>query len=281
MSVILSGCSTEDNETSTSQNPDPVNNNPTVITAASLVIENTGANGITVSFSVSEEGSGSGITEVGVVWSSNPNPTINDNKVSYSSAGSYRSQLAFLNDDTTYYMRSYGTNSGGTIYGTESSISTLPTSQALVYDGDITLTSQQEVIDFGYQNYSKVTGTLAIWGYNYIDSLTPLQTILRVNKLDISGCLGLENLNGLEHLHTIDGSLTIFANEGLLNFNGLNSLTEIGDELDIHNNAHLISISNLLSLTNIPGNLKVVNNDQLPNLQGLQQIDSVGGVVKV
>lgn len=60
----------------------------------------------------------SAVTERGIVWSTHPSPTIDDNKVvSGSGIGSYSSALGGLTPGQTYYVRAYATNSEGTGYG--------------------------------------------------------------------------------------------------------------------------------------------------------------------
>ena len=75
--------------------------------------------------SVTSDGNGT-VTARGVCWSTNPNPTINDNKTSNGSGtGSFTSNLTNLTENTTYYVRAYATNEKGTSYGEEKSFKTL------------------------------------------------------------------------------------------------------------------------------------------------------------
>ena len=60
----------------------------------------------------------------GLVWSTNPNPTISlstktSDQFDNSGPGSFTSVISGLVPNTTYYMRSYATNSSGTSYGNE------------------------------------------------------------------------------------------------------------------------------------------------------------------
>ncbi len=74
---------------------------------------------------ISNDG-GATVTERGVCWSTNPNPTIADNKtVDGSGVGSFTSTISDLKTNTTYYVRAYATNSKGTAYGNEISFVTL------------------------------------------------------------------------------------------------------------------------------------------------------------
>ena len=63
---------------------------------------------------------GSFVTARGVCWSSSPNPTIDNNNnktIDGNSIGSFISSISGLSPNTTYYLRSYATNSVGTSYG--------------------------------------------------------------------------------------------------------------------------------------------------------------------
>jgi uncharacterized protein (TIGR02145 family) len=69
---------------------------------------------------------GAAITSAGVCWSTDPNPTVGDNKTSdIVATGPYSSYMTGLTMGTTYYVRAYATNSVGTSYGNEVSFTTL------------------------------------------------------------------------------------------------------------------------------------------------------------
>ena len=68
---------------------------------------------------VTEEG-GASVTKRGVCWSKGHNPTIGDGYVeSGEGVGEYTCELTGLEANTTYYVRAYATNSKGTGYGEE------------------------------------------------------------------------------------------------------------------------------------------------------------------
>jgi uncharacterized protein (TIGR02145 family) len=83
--------------------------------------------GATSGGSVSKSGGGNNTTERGVCYSTSPNPTIVDDKVtSGSSSGTFICILSGLVGNTTYYARAYATNStkGTTTYGNDVSFTT-------------------------------------------------------------------------------------------------------------------------------------------------------------
>ena len=69
------------------------------------------------------------ITSRGIVWDTNPDPTIENNNGQTSDgsgSGLFRSDLSDLQPNTEYYLRAYATNSGGTAYGDQESFITSP-----------------------------------------------------------------------------------------------------------------------------------------------------------
>ncbi len=80
---------------------------------------------------------GSPLIQRGVVWSTNPNPTLNnDFTVDGSGIGSFSSELSNLQEGTTYYVRAYAINSAGTAYGDELNFSTTPINEGIIsYEG--------------------------------------------------------------------------------------------------------------------------------------------------
>ena len=68
---------------------------------------------------------GATVTERGICWSTEHNPTTNDNHATNGSGtGSFTVEMANLNPNTTYYVRAYAINSVGTSYGEEVNFST-------------------------------------------------------------------------------------------------------------------------------------------------------------
>ena len=73
---------------------------------------------------VTDDG-GAEITDIGVCWSTSPNPTISSTKTSNGKGtGSFASSITGLTASTKYYVRAYATNSAGTSYGNEVTFNT-------------------------------------------------------------------------------------------------------------------------------------------------------------
>ena len=74
--------------------------------------------------SVTYDGGGT-VTEHGIVWSMNADPTINDNKIVNLSDTVYTDTITGLSKNTTYHVRAYAINSAGVAYGSDLSFTTL------------------------------------------------------------------------------------------------------------------------------------------------------------
>jgi photosystem II stability/assembly factor-like uncharacterized protein len=69
---------------------------------------------------------GFAVSERGFVYSLNPAPTINDNKVSVGSGtGTFNTTITGLDAGVNYYIRAYATNTNGTSYGGQQNFTTL------------------------------------------------------------------------------------------------------------------------------------------------------------
>ena len=94
---------------------------PSLTTTAASSIN---INGFTTGGNINSDG-GNLVTYRGICWSTNANPTINDNRIlSGISTGTFTITLSNLNVATTYYVRAFATNSAGTAYGNQQTINT-------------------------------------------------------------------------------------------------------------------------------------------------------------
>ena len=88
-------------------------------------VENIGTTTASCGGHVTGDG-GANITERGVCWSTNHNPTVNESHVSSGSGlGEFACNLSSLLANTTYYVRAYAKNSKGVAYGGEKDFTTL------------------------------------------------------------------------------------------------------------------------------------------------------------
>lgn len=94
----------------------------TVITAAVTEITTNSAKG---GGEVTNDG-GAEVTERGICWGINTNPTLNDSHiVAGTGTGVFTTAISGLEANTTYHVRAYATNEAGTAYGLDKEFTTL------------------------------------------------------------------------------------------------------------------------------------------------------------
>ncbi|MEJ7826591.1 MAG: hypothetical protein WKF91_00285, partial [Segetibacter sp.] len=99
-------------------------NNPASVTTGN--ISNITLNTASAAGNITDIGS-STVTQYGHVWSTNPTPTTADSKTDLGTTNApiaFNSALTGLQPSTTYFVRAYATNSGGTTYGAVVSFTT-------------------------------------------------------------------------------------------------------------------------------------------------------------
>jgi len=124
------------------------------------------------------------VTAGGICWSTSPNPTINDSKTSdWSGTGTYTSTLTGLSAQTTYYVRAYATNSYGTGYGPQLTVSTALPNLITSAVSSITTTTAT-----GGGTVSLTSGAAAVTDRGVCWSTSPNPTIaLSTKTSDASG----------------------------------------------------------------------------------------------
>jgi uncharacterized protein (TIGR02145 family) len=101
-----------------------INNPANLATINTLPIGNITSNTASSGGNITNNG-GTNVTQRGVVWSTNTNPTTANSSTSNGSGtGSFTSNLIGLTASTTYYVRAYAINSAGTSYGNQVSFTT-------------------------------------------------------------------------------------------------------------------------------------------------------------
>ncbi|MFM9910564.1 MAG: DUF1566 domain-containing protein [Chitinophagaceae bacterium] len=110
-------------------------------TSASSINNNSAVSGGNVT-----SAGGASVTARGVCWSTSPNPTtaLSTKTTDGTGAGVFISNISGLASATTYYVRAYATNTGGTTYGTQVSFTTTassPTISATTSVSSITTTT--------------------------------------------------------------------------------------------------------------------------------------------
>lgn len=117
---------------------------------------------------VTNEG-GSPVLSRGVVWSTNPNPTLDDNyTLDGTGTGSFISEISGLIHATDYYLRAYATNDFGIAYGNEFNFTTQSgeISLSTVSVTNIMALSATSGGDITSDGGSPVSARGVVWGSN-------------------------------------------------------------------------------------------------------------------
>lgn len=170
------------------------------------------------------------------------------------------------------------------------------------YEGDVILTTQDEVNTFGKTAYTRINGKLEIGAYSNYDDIEDLTPLLNIEKIEedlyIHNCSNLQNTMGLRNISHIGGYLSIYSNPNLKeitdlsklrnvegisisenlslhHIDGFDQLMEIRTSLDIFG-TQLQNLNAFQNLTKIGGGLTIFDNPQLTDLNGLLNLNTVG-----
>ncbi len=193
-----------------------------------------------------------------------------------------------LQENTTYYWFVETLSNSGDVLATSTtwSFTTENNSSGGVYEGDITLMTQQEVNDFGANNYSSINGYLNFSNGNSVTDLTPLNTITSVQGLLIAGD-SITNLDGLESLTNIEFDLDIWSADALTNVDGLINLNTVGRYLHIQLSENIQNLNGFQNLTNVgvlntsSFSIRIKDCDLITNLDGFSGLNDVDSQIIV
>jgi hypothetical protein len=272
--LILFSCSSD------SDNPEEeviVIELPSVTTGSAT---NTTTNSIEINGNVTNDGGGQ-VTARGFVWDTSSTPTLDNNKTTNGTGeGAFNATISNLEENSSYFIRAYATNSEGTVYGNEISFTTLEDAPK-IFEGDVYLETQEDVENFGNQGFTGITGSLTITGLKYPD-VTDLNFLSDLESIGGSLVLednySLENLDGLQNILSLGGDFVLYYNGSTLKeIDGLNGLTEIGGNLKIWNNLDLENLDGLSNLTSLGGGISLRDNNSLVSISGIPGFQEING----
>jgi hypothetical protein len=249
-------------------------------------VANGTANSIDLYARISDYGSSS-IVEAGFVLDTNHLPTVDINLIRITTEadadGTISGSVTQLLSGRTYYARAYAKNGHGIAYSEQVSFSTLDSVSEKTFDGNVVLTSQQQVDSFAAEHYTHINGYLMISGT--VTDLTPLSDLVEVKKeLRIWFTTDLLSLNGLQNLRAVNtyrmpDGISIHLNDVLQNLNGLEGITTVYGSVGLMKNYGLTSLegfNNLKSVTS--GGVTIEDCDKITDLQGLNNLESADGI---
>ena len=150
------------------------------------------------------------------------------------------------------------------------------------YEGNITLSSQEEVDEF-VSNTTVIDGNLTI-GYTdfgstrtHITDLSPLSNINHITGyVWIQQNGQLVNLNALTHLQIIGGYFSVNRNNELTDLGDFSVLRSIGGNFYVESNSELTDLGDFPVLQTIGGYFQVDGNSELTDLGDFSILRSIG-----
>lgn len=142
----------------------------------------------------------------------------------------------------------------------------------------IVFTTQAQVDAFptDYPGCTIIDGNVGITG-NDITNIDALNQITKINgSLQILNTGGLYNLDGFENLTHVQGNV-ILNNAAVNNINGLDNLNFIGAGLNIESCHGLTVFDGLNSVTSVGGDFRIAANVQLTEFTGLSNLTNITG----
>ncbi|MEP6726494.1 MAG: hypothetical protein ABJC98_11780 [Bacteroidota bacterium] len=277
--LLLTACTKTDSKPSTTPTPPPpvAPKIPVVITNPISTLTNYA---IVYNGTLTDTG-GSKIIQLGIVLDTVSKPTTEKNFAKIAATalagnGSFTVTSNPLLSSKTFYARTYASNSFGTGYGNEIQFTAV---YHKTFDGDVNLTTQQEVIEFGAAHYTTINGGLFI--SNSVSDLTPLLGLTAVNNGFRVNNSQLVNFKGLDSL-LITGvifpnSFYVEYNQKLINFAGLSKLQLTRGGVQIDHNPLLENLDGLDSYEACSsGTLRIGECDKLSQLNGLKHMVFIG-----
>lgn len=152
-----------------------------------------------------------------------------------------------------------------------------------VFDGDVLLSTQNEINEFGNAGYTHITGHLIISNPDYDDiiDLVPLSNLAKIDGfVSIDHCEKLTTLNGLSNLSYLGDNFSIFSNASLTSLAEFKNLTSIEGNLSLDSNYNLAEFVGFSSLTSVGGNL-YIGDSVFTNLDGFVNLKSIGGLLSI
>lgn len=190
---------------------------------------------------ISSDGGGA-VTARGVCWSTTSSPTVSNSKTTDGSGtGSFTSQITGLSAGTLYYVRSYATNSAGTVYGNEVtfSASAVPATITTTVISNITATTASGGGNITLDGGAAITARGVCW------STTSSPTIANSKTTDATG-----TGNFTSSITGLNGNTTYYVRAYATNSQG----TAYGNEVNFKTNLVLspasLTTSNPSSISN-------------------------------
>lgn len=273
---LTNGCKKPGTDADDAQPPIPVKKIPTVVTNDPSIVTRYYAE---FSGLITDTGKAT-INDLGFVIDTLPMPTLTQNEykisISLDSIKTFSVRAGGLPVNKYYFVPAYAQNPFGVAYGEAVKFASF---QEKIFNDNVYLKTQQQVEEFGANNYSRIEGELHIEGP--VTDLTPLKSLVVINSGVIIRNTLLVNFKGLENLeftgYVFPNNFRIESNRYLRDFTGLSGLQNTRGYFYILNNPSLTSVDGLDSFRSVGmGEFRIQDCNQLENIDGLKHMIFVG-----
>ncbi|MFN7043625.1 MAG: hypothetical protein ACK4M1_00390 [Flavobacterium sp.] len=199
---------------------------PTPPTVTTNSIENITNNSAIILGNITNSGN-SPILSKGLVWSTNPNPTITDNiQTNSENQNLFSTTISNLSRNTQYYVRAFATNTLGTSYGNEITFTTSDKYLMFSTTGEISryvLHNSQDKILYliTYDHSFSGLSNFKLIAYDYLNNIVLQQKTISpfsVNSITHS----LSNYNNQIELYIVSGNSLSILNSSLQEIDNIN-----------------------------------------------------------
>lgn len=193
-----------------------------------------------------------------------------------------------LTENTNYYWKVEVLSPSGDVLATSPVWSfltkTVVTGDGGTFNGDVHLTTQEEVNTFAANLYTSINGNLIIGigtepfnsepNFSIVD-LSSLSNLTSINgDLKLFQNYNLTSFQGFDNIMAIGGKFQIYIHPLITNLSALTSLMSIGGDFDIIN-LNIEDLSGLNNLASIGSNFSIAGNSSLSNLNGLDSLSFI------
>jgi uncharacterized repeat protein (TIGR01451 family) len=147
---------------------------------------------------------------------------------------------------------------------------------------DLVFTNQQQVDSFAllYPNCTVIPRSVKI--RDFAGNIQGLNQITKIRgSLSIFYNFNMITMGALSQLSFVEGNVEISSNNILTSLPGLNKLSRIGGGLNLYYNQNLTHLNDFQALTDLDSTLRIETNQKLTNVSGLNQLQYIGGSLQV
>ncbi len=146
-------------------------------------------------------------------------------------------------------------------------------------NGLFTIYNNPQLVNLsGLDSLKRVGDSFSLTNNDNLETISSLTSLSEVKKFGISGCIKLQNIEGLQKLKT---AREIFINNSsLITLEGLKNIINV-NSFEINNNMLLKSIDGFILVDSIYGYIRISNNTELEYINGFDKLRYVSDFITI